>query len=401
LDLKSSLPFWPVKTGLPTTFPALSENIRCQAAVVGAGVTGALIADTLAEAGVDMVVLDRREAVHGSTCASTGLLQYEIDASLTELAGRHGEQQAVRAYRLCAEAIDRIHELTGELGDSCGFRRKPSCYFASRKRDVPALIEECALRQKHGFDVQFLSGEEFDERFDFAAPGALWTTHAAEVDAYQLTYRLLERAKARGARIFDRTDVVGFESGDQGWQLTTDRGATVAAEWLILATGYEATKLLPRKIVRLHSSFAIASQPLESSAGWPEQCLLWETARPYCYVRMTDDGRAIIGGEDEKFRSPTVRDALIERKSGKLQARFHAMFPNIPFEAEYAWAGTFGETKDGLPYIGSVPEIPNAIFALGYGGNGITYSVVAARLISDIARGIANEDSTLFGFNRK
>ena len=195
--------------------------------------------------------------------------------------------------------------------------------------------------------------------------------------------------------------MVEFENDNQGWQLTTERGGIVSADWLILATGYEATRLLPRKIVRLHSSFAIASQPLESSAGWPEQCLLWETARPYCYVRTTDDGRAIVGGEDEKFRSPALRDALIERKSVKLQARFQAMFPNIPFEAEYAWAGTFGETKDGLPYIGSVPEIPHAIFALGYGGNGITYSVVAARMISDMARGIANEDSALFGFGRK
>jgi glycine/D-amino acid oxidase-like deaminating enzyme len=64
------------------------------------------------------------------------------------------------------------------------------------------------------------------------------------------------------------------------------------------------------------------------------------------------------------------------------------------------WAGTFAETADGLPYIGTVPEFPHGYFALGYGGNGITFSLVAARIIRDAFTGRPNADAGLFGFER-
>ncbi len=400
MDLTSEAAYWPLKNGLPTTFPSLQGDLHCEIAVLGAGITGALVANALTAAGMDVIVVDKREAVHGSTSASTGLLQYEIDASLVDLAQRHGESTAVRAYQLCAGAIDRIASLTGELDDHCGFARHPSCYLASRSKDLKSLREEYDLRRKHGFDVQFLTSAQVSERFDFEAPGALWTEQAAQVDSYRMTYQLLDRARSRGARIFDRTEVTEISTRQPGWLLATASGASISAQRLVVATGYEAVKLLPRKLVRLHSTYALASQPLDHFNGWPEKCLLWETARPYFYVRSTEDGRAVVGGEDEKFRSPTVRDALIPRKAKRLTERFREMFPQIPFEVEYAWAGTFAETPDGLPYIGCLPDVPDAVFALGYGGNGITYSMLAADLISAHFRGEPAEDMTIFRFFR-
>ena len=69
-------------------------------------------------------------------------------------------------------------------------------------------------------------------------------------------------------------------------------------------------------------------------------------------------------------------------------------------EIAYAWAGTFGTTDDGLAYIGPSPEWTNAYFALGYGGNGITMSLIAAEMIVDHYLGRANADAKLFRFDR-
>ena len=80
--------------------------------------------------------------------------------------------------------------------------------------------------------------------------------------------------------------------------------------------------------------------------------------------------------------------------------RFNAMFPGAEFEVAYAWAGTFGETKDGLAYVGRSPEWPKDYFALGYGGNGVTMSVVAAGLIADDYLGRENPDAHIFRFGR-
>jgi glycine/D-amino acid oxidase-like deaminating enzyme len=127
---------------------------------------------------------------------------------------------------------------------------------------------------------------------------------------------------------------------------------------------------------------------------------MWETARPYLYMRTTSDGRILVGGEDVPFRNPKARDALLKRKIQKVQKRFSELYPEISLEAAYTWAGTFGETQDGLPFIGKTPEYPNAYFALGYGGNGITYSLIAAELLRDALLGENNPDATIFRFDR-
>lgn len=96
MDLKSGYPFWIVKNGLLNNYPALRENIQCDVLVVGAGITGALIGWHLQQDGLDVCVIDRREAGWGSTAASTALLQYEIDTELQDLAERHGIDDAAR-----------------------------------------------------------------------------------------------------------------------------------------------------------------------------------------------------------------------------------------------------------------------------------------------------------------
>ncbi len=108
----------------------------------------------------------------------------------------------------------------------------------------------------------------------------------------------------------------------------------------------------------------------------------------------------MIGGSDTEFSTDHQRDGLVERKIEKLVTRFRELFPDAPFVPEYAWAGTFAETKDGLAYIGSPSDRPRAYFALGYGGNGITFSAIAASLISDLFAGRPNADAAVFRFDR-
>jgi glycine/D-amino acid oxidase-like deaminating enzyme len=128
--------------------------------------------------------------------------------------------------------------------------------------------------------------------------------------------------------------------------------------------------------------------------------MLWNTAQPYLYLRETPDDRIIIGGRDEAFYNPAKRDKLISRKSNLLVRDYHRLFPDTPFRSEFSWTGTFGTTADGLPFIGAHPRFRNSYFALGFGGNGITFSVIAAAMIRDVLTGKKNRDKKLFSFER-
>jgi glycine/D-amino acid oxidase-like deaminating enzyme len=401
MDLRSGSAFWPLNNGLMHTYPPLRESGRTDVLVIGAGITGALLADALTEAGLDVTVLDRRDAASGSTSASTALLQYEIDTHLTDLTRMIGQEDAERAYQLCRDAIDQIGALTRDLPDDCGFARKGSLYYASRRRDARTLQDEHAARTRAGLEVEYLDAREVKSRFGISAPAALFSPDGAEVDPYRLAQHLLWRAQGRGARIHDRTEVTRLEERAGGYVIHTSRGVCLQARYVIVATGYEAERFLGRRLARLKNSYALVSEPLpEGVDPWPSGCLLWETARPYLYARTTADRRILIGGEDDAHHDPARRDRALAGKQRRLERKLEKLLPGLELEVAYAWAGTFGETEDGLAYIGPKPGNPCLLFALGYGGNGITYSAQAARLLTDHILGRPAPDLRLFRLDR-
>ncbi|HWA07974.1 MAG TPA: FAD-dependent oxidoreductase [Opitutaceae bacterium] len=401
MQLLSSRPLWPLEDGLPDSYPPLKGDISCEAAVIGGGVTGAFLAWHLAEAGLSAVVLDRREAAHGSTAGSTSLLQYEIDEPLHRLARHFGPERAVRSYRRCRDAVEAIGGLVKRLRLECGFERKSSLLLASDRSHLPRLRREFEARRAAGFAVEWWPRGRLARESTLPQPAAILSREAAQVDAYRLAYGLLTAAQAHGVKVHDRTAVTHTRFRPRGVELRTSRGARVRARWLVVAAGYEAGSFLPEKVTALHSTYAVASEPVADFPGWPsDRCLIWETARPYVYLRTTPRGRLIIGGYDEPFRDPAARDRLLAAKSRLLRRRFRQLFPRIPFEMSCAWAGTFADTPHGLPFIGRHAQVPHTWFALGYGGNGITYSLLAAELVRDQMLGRKNSDEELFGFER-
>jgi glycine/D-amino acid oxidase-like deaminating enzyme len=402
MNLLSPTPFWPIRDGLLSNYPRLEGRVSCDVAILGAGVSGALAAVHLAESGLDTVVVDRRDVAHGSTAGSTSLLQYEIDEPLHRLAQRYGRDHAVRSYRRCRDAIDAIEHLVVRLHLHCGFERKRSLLLASGIAHVPRLQREFICRRDAGFAVAWWSREQLASKSSLPHPAAILSRDGGQIDAYRFTHGLLAAAQRAGARIFDRTEVNRTRFTAHGVELQIAGGARVRARHLVAATGYEADALLPEKITSLQSTYAIVSEPISEFRGWPaDQCLIWETADPYVYLRTTEDRRVILGGYDEAFKNPIERDRLLGAKTAALKRRFRQLFPDIAMEVAYSWAGTFGKTIDGLPYIGRHPKVPHTWFALGYGGNGITFSLIAAESIREQILGRPSSDSALFGFERK
>ena len=399
MDLVSDRPFWLLKNGLMSSYPALDQDQTCEVLVIGAGITGALIADRLCAAGLETIIIDRRDVGQGSTSASTALLQYEIDTHLTDLISKVGREHAERAYWLCKESISSLEGWISDLIEEVSFDRKQSLYLASRPEDVQPLSEECEARRNCGIEVDFIGPEVLRSDFGLSAPAGLVSVDAAQLDAYRLAHRLLARNLSQGLRVYDRTEVVRFEHQSDGVRLHTNRGASIRAKWMVIACGYEAQDLLTQKVVDLNSTYAFVTPPLKES-GWPDRYLLWESSRPYCYMRKTAEGRLLFGGADDPFKNADLRDSLIGKKTETLLARCRELLPEWPIEPDYSWAGTFGETKDGLPYIGATEEFPRAYFALGFGGNGIVFSVLAADMMPDLIKTGEHPDQRIFRFDR-
>jgi glycine/D-amino acid oxidase-like deaminating enzyme len=400
-SLRSSEPYWLLRNGIGDAGTALTDSIDCDIAIIGAGITGALVADALVTTGRRIVVLDALDVAQGSTAASTALLQYEIDAHLIELTRSLGATPAMRAYRACAECFALLESRFPELLPLAGYERRASLYLASDEKAVPMLRAELAARRDIGLACEWLDGETLRERFGCHRPGAILSALGAQVDPFRLTRALFSACIRHGVRLFARTKVQRLEEGADTLRLHTIGGHVVTAAQVVVCAGYESLDFLPRGIAEVNNTFALVTEPLARREWVTNLPLIWESARPYLYLRGTLDGRLIVGGADVPFKNAAARDLLLPRQVRKLADQYEELFGEELPPVAYAWAGSFAETGDGLPHIGRVPGMsPRLHFALCYGGNGITYSVQAGDMIRAGIEGREHALDDVFGFGR-
>ncbi len=397
-DLRTGRSVWEATRAPPVPHRRLTRDVEADVLVVGAGITGAMVADALSAEGFKVVVVDRRGPAKGSTTASTALVQYEIDTPLIKLAPRIGKRDAVRAFRRSRLAVDAIAARLGELGVR-DIERRDTLYLAGDLLDADGLTLECEARRAAGFACRMLSRRALRENFGVRAACAIMGSGDLVIDPRAAACALLRAACDAGAAIYAPVDVTAIDARKSRVLATCQNGRSIRAKHLVFATGYEFPKPVPQRGHKIISTWAIATAP-QPRRLWPSQCMIWEAADPYLYVRTTPDGRVICGGEDEDFSDEEQRNALIGKKTRMLERKLKRLLPGIDSRADFAWAGSFGQSSTGLPTIGPIPRMPNCWAALGYGGNGTTYSRIAADVIAGALAGQPDVDANLYGFRR-
>ncbi len=294
-----------------------------------------------------------------------------------------------------------IERVAKSYPHNCSFMARPSLYLAAKKADVAFLKKEFEARTEAGFKVKWINKTRLHSEYGIAAYGAIRSELGGQIDPYLLTHTILSELVKNGHYVFERTEIdVDKLKTDKGVTVVCINGHTIKAKKLIFATGYETQDFLKEKIVTLKSSYAFVTEKIAEKQIWKDNVLIWDTADPYIYARTTEDNRILIGGGDIATRNMYIRNIQIKRKAKKLLSMFKKYMPRDDLKIAFAWTGTFGETKDGLAYIGESPEWKNCYFALGFGGNGITYSALAGDFMVKLYSGEKPKDLDLFKFGR-
>lgn len=401
MELYAGLPYWIVKNPLNNYFNPLRTDEQAEVVIIGSGITGALVAHELCSAGIKCAIVDKRDLSSGSSVASTALLQYEIDTPLFEMAQMLNESLAVKAYESCLQSIRDIENVFKNIGYNPDFEKVPSVFYASNRKGLDIIKREYVIRKKHNLPVDYLSKEELKEKYGINAPGALSNHASAQMDAYAAATHLIDyHMKNSELKVFTHTMIDSCNEKGGSYEVISKEGKIIKCGYVVIAAGFEADKFLPKKVMKLTSTYALISQPLEEGYIWPENSLIWETHEPYLYIRTSNKNRIIVGGEDIEFKNPRLRDALLRKKTHTLETKIKKLFPEIPFVTDMAWCGTFSSTDDGLPFIGNWPGNDRMFYALGYGGNGITFSMIAAQIIKNKLKGIKDDREEVFSFER-
>jgi len=239
MNLTTGYPYWLINSGLPANYPKLEQPLKTDVAIIGGGISGALTAYYLVNDGLNCIVVDARTIGLGSTCASTSLLQYELDKPLSELENQIGLQAAVRAYKLCSESIDTIQSISKEIKFTL-FEKQKSLFFAAYKKDKKLIEKEFLARKKAGFQVQLLDEKEIHQQFGFSAPEAILSAQGASTDAYMFTHALLKASIKKGLQVFDRTVISKIEYKKNRVELITEKGHIITANKIVNVHFYQA-----------------------------------------------------------------------------------------------------------------------------------------------------------------
>ena len=382
----------------------LSGTHETSVAIVGGGMTGALVAQAFAAAGVSVTIVEAGLVARGSTVASSALLLHEPDLELSQLETRYGPGASRRIWRLSQESVGQLVGLLTRLRIRCELVKRDSVYFAIDEGAVQRLKHEYRVRRQAGFEAEWLSTGDLRRLTGISGRGAIRTRGSAQFDPYHACRGVLGSAVAAGAVIFERSPVRRIDIRRNCVRLLTKRGS-IEAKQVVIATGYATRHFRPLAgRFRMYRTYVLATERIgaaERDELGLSDVMLWDTDRPYHYARWTPDRRLLLGGGDRLVRPGQQHRRQFEQASRGLRAYFEARLPALAsIKTDVAWDGLFAMTPDGLPYIGPHRRYPRHWFALGYGGNGMTFGFLAARLLLERWQGGQSQDHALFEFGR-
>lgn len=375
----------------------LSQSLKCDIVIVGAGISGAFMADALSRHYERVVIVDRREPAMGSTHGSTAMLQFEIDTPLTELTQRLGRARAVQAWQCSYHATRQLIAMVRAEKISCDLREREALYLCGSDLGWRGMEKEAIARNRAGLNCEFLAGRELRARYGINRTGAILSPGSAVADPVALTRGLLRKARSRGARLFVPAEVRDVMATRYGVILNTG-SHFIEAKAAVFCTGYETLKNVPSQGMKITSSWAAATAPRADYPDWLNRTVIWEASTPYLYMRTDSHGRLIVGGEDAALDSPSYRRQTLGLKARRLAGKTQNLLGGARPDWTHVWAGAFGESADGLPIIDAVPNMPNCFTVMGFGGNGTIYSMIAAGFMPALLKGRPSKIARIFAF---
>jgi len=357
--------------------------------IVGGGITGITTGLLLQEAGKKCLLIEAENLGYGTTGGTTAHLNTLLDTPYTTISKNFSKDAAKQVAQVTADAIDLVKNNIIKYGISCEFEDAAAYLYAENEQQDKELKGILDAAVEAGLDAKTADSIPIPAQFTTA----IRVEGQAKFHPLKYVLALAAAFEDAGGCIVQHCRVLGVnENGHLEVETTI---VTFQASQLIYATH------IPTGINLLHlrcapyRSYVMAVKLPEQD--YPED-LVYDMYDPYFYYRtqvINDKKFLIVGGKDHK----TGHEENTSRNYLQLEAKIKSLFPGC--EITHRWSSQYFEPADGLPYIGHLPQHSNNIFvATGFGGNGMVYSHVSARILTDMLTGKETSYDDLFDPNR-
>lgn len=392
--------YWAATAGpAPDDDGPIAGDVDADVVIIGSGFTGLATALFLAkEHGIKALVLEANRVAWGCTSRNGGQGQ---NASGRLYRSQWIERWGIAtARRLDAEiryGFQTFKDLVAEA--DCDAQPGGHLYIAHRQKKMAFLENETrVMRDQFGYDAHMLTADEVHARYcnDRDAAGAMHESEGISVHPLKLAYSYLRRAREGGARVHPSSPVIGWETKNGVHHLKTP-GGTVRARTVGIATGaYTAQHLHPTLKNRVFPvlSNSIVTRPLTpaelAATNFLTHEAITDTRTLRFYYRLLPDNRVQIGSRS----AITGADAHRASHYALLVDGLARKFPPLKgIQIDYSWWGWVDVAHDMMPRIVQPDAKQSVFYALGYGGNGVSFSAHAGRRM---AQRIAGQDDAAF-----
>lgn len=384
-------------------FPRFRGPRTADVVIVGAGLTGCAAAYACAAAGLDTILLERDRVGHGRSGRGAGLLAPYPGPTFRDIASAHGVRAARRVFEVWRRGALEGAALLRRLRVNCSLDPRETILIA-RGEEEKILRREYDARRDAGFDMAWLTRKQIQSRMRLDAAAGLKMREGFALDPYRACLGLATAAARRGAACFERSLVKKVRFTRKHADVVVDQG-TIRARKVIVATSSATIefKSLQRHFTRRELYLVMTERmpaAMRRELGDRRVVLTDLHARPH-HVRWSGDDRLIVAGADQNETAPRNRAAVLVQRTGQLMYELLTIYPAISgLQPDYGWEAAYGETADGLMYIGAHRNYPHHLFALGGGAASVTGAFVAARILSRAVQHEVDKADEVFSWTR-
>ena len=384
-------------------FPRLRGEHTCDVVIIGGGLTGSATAYTCAMAGLKPMVIEAERVGHGNAGRSAGLLLADPGPLFREMVQAHGLRAARRVAEAWARGTSDGAALLKRLKVAGGVTPL-SDLIAGLRGDEKVLTREHTARDEAGVASRWLTDRQAKTATNLDAVAAIRMPYGFAVNPYAACVAVANAAARRGAAFYEKSPVRKVTFGRKSAEVQTG-DAVVRTATVIVTTGIATAEFKPlRRHFKRRETYLVMTAPVPAAVRrqlCPSDSTIRDLRAPHHRIRWTPDQRIVVSGADQDEAPARTRDALMVQRTGQLMYELLMMYPAISgLQPQYGWHLPYGETADGLMYIGPHRNYPHHLFALGSGGDSISGAFVAARILGRAARGQIDKADEVFGWTR-
>lgn len=373
----STIPVWQ-SVAREISFPALSNDVTADVAIVGGGITGITAAYLLSKAGKKVVLLEALKIAGSSTGYSTGNLYAPVGSEgLHTVKSKWDKKKLQDVVASRGAAVDFIEQRVKEFNINCDFRRVPWCLFAEEGGNRSYVEKEKEMAEQAGLTIVDDVPFPLPVKVGFSIP------NQAQFNPLQYTTSLAEKIQSDNCLIFENTKVTKINDGEPCTLETS--GGKVTASRIIMATHTPKGIYLVHTSLEPYREYAVAAT---LNGDYPGPGIFWDMIGMEHYSIRTYDtptGKVLmVLGESHKVGTKEWNNECYQ----KLESFLHGKFDVA--SVLYKWSAQQYRPADGIPHMGISSGNKNIYIATGFSADGLTYGTLAAMIISDEIAGVEN-----------